>query len=85
MKKLIFLIIGVLLFASFNIDEEIKMLQKLPPQKRFILMNKIKKQLIKLNKKQREKILKKLSKQYQKENDNEENPIIENQTSKGEK
>jgi hypothetical protein len=80
MKKL--LLIPILLFA-FNLDKEIEKLQTLPPEKRYQLMNKIKKEILKLNKKERLKILKKLFKTQHPTI--EENPIQENQTSKGNK
>ena len=60
MKKTI-LLIPLLLF-SFNLDKEIEKLQKLPPEKRYKLMNKIKLEILKLNEKERIKILKKLLK-----------------------
>jgi len=55
------LLIPLFLFA-FNLDKEIKKLEKLPPQERYKLMNKIKLEIMKLNEKERIKILKKLLK-----------------------
>lgn len=56
------LLIPFILFG-FNLDKEIEKLQKLPPQERYKLMNKIKLEILQLNEKERIKILKKLLKQ----------------------
>ncbi|NPA11145.1 MAG: hypothetical protein GXO62_02770 [Epsilonproteobacteria bacterium] len=82
MKFLLSILLVTTLFG-FDIDKEIEKLQKLPPEKRYKLMNKIKTEILKLNEKERLKILKKLFKSQHPAI--EENPIQENQTAKGEK
>jgi asparagine synthetase A len=49
---------------SFDIDKEIDKIFKLPPQERFIAINKLKQKIKTLKEKEREKIIKKLLMHY---------------------
>jgi cell division protein FtsL len=83
MKTLVLILSVVIMYANtFNIDKEITELKKLPPDKRYKLMNKIKLQIMKLNEKERIKILKKF---FNAPIIPEENSIKENQSNKGKK
>ncbi|WP_456471429.1 hypothetical protein [Caminibacter sp.] len=67
-----------------ELDKKIEMLNKLPPEKRYKLMNEIKQEILKLNEMQRLKILKKLLKsQNIQTQDTEEDLIIENPNMEG--
>ena len=63
MLKFFIIFIFSISFA-FNIDTEIEKILKLPPQKRYIALNKLKQKILKLKEKEREKLIKKLLSHY---------------------
>ena len=64
MLKVLILFITIIISFSFNIDKEIEHILKLPPEKKYIALNKLKQKILKLKEKEREKLIKKLLSHY---------------------
>jgi len=64
MLKVFLLSILMVISFSFDIDKEIEYILKLPPEKKYIALNKLKQKILKLKEKEREKIIKKLLSYY---------------------
>jgi len=63
MLKIVTIFIFNVMFA-FNIDVEIEKILKLPPQARYIALNKLKQKILHLKEKEREKLIKQLFSHY---------------------
>jgi len=64
MLKLLNLIFLSIFLFGFDIDKEIEYILKLPPDKKYIALNKLKQKILKLKEKEREKLIKKLLSHY---------------------
>jgi len=64
LKKIFLCFVSFLFLFGFNLDKEIEHILKLPPEKRYIELNKLKLKILKLKEKEREKLIKQLLKHY---------------------
>ncbi len=64
LKRVFFCLISFSLLFGFNLDKEIERILKLPPNKRYIELNKLKLKILELKEKEREKLIKQLLKHY---------------------
>ncbi len=65
------ILLSLFLYSSSSLEEKIKQLKQADPSKRYILMNEIKKELIKLNRAQQLKTLEKLRKMMHQRKNNQ--------------